>query len=136
MDSQPVVLYVEDDAHSRKIMQMLLKGRLKLPHVTVFEDSTDFLSRVKALTPKPDVIFLDIHLRPYSGFELLALLRQLEQFDNTPIVALTASVMNEEIEQLRKAGFDSCLAKPIDLATFPDALERILAGEAIWRIIN
>jgi two-component system, cell cycle response regulator DivK len=132
----PAVLYVEDDTQSRRLMKMLLTGRMKLPHVTIFEDSTDFLSRVNALDPKPDLIFLDIHMLPITGFEMLKMLRDQEWSRTIPVVALTASVMNEEVQTLRTAGFNSCLAKPIDLATFPDTFERILAGEALWRIID
>ena len=53
-----------------------------------------------------------------------------------PIIALTASVMREEVRKLMSAGFNGCLAKPIDLATFPDTLRRIMAGEAVWCAIN
>lgn len=132
----PAILYVEDDAPSRKIMQMLLRGRMNLPHAYFFEDSSDFLTRALALQPKPDVIFLDIHVKPLDGFEMLGLLRGHEHFKGVPIVALTASVMNEEVQRLLSAGFDGCLAKPIDLDTFPEMLKRILNGEAIWRIIT
>src|SRR5882724_4548680 len=121
MEKLPVVLYVDDDPHSRKLMQMLLCGRMKLSHVTIFENSEDFLPRVNALVPKPDVVFLDIHVKPYSGFQMLKLLRETEWIKDTPIVALTASVMNEEVQTLRTARFNGCLAKPINLATFPDA---------------
>jgi CheY-like chemotaxis protein len=134
--TQPVVLYVEDDARSRKLMAMLLKGRMKLPHVTILEDSQDFLDHVDALDPKPDLILLDIHMKPHNGFEMLEMLRQLEWVNGIPIVALTASVMNEEVQQLRSAGFNGCLAKPIDLDSFPETLERILDGESIWRIFG
>lgn len=136
MMNQPAVLYVEDDPQSRKLMAMLLKGRMKLPHVTILEDSQNFLDHMDALDPKPDLILLDIHMKPYNGFEMLAMLRQLEWVDSTPIVALTASVMNEEVQQLQQAGFNGCLAKPIDLETFPQTLERVLAGETIWRILG
>jgi CheY-like chemotaxis protein len=136
MNDQPAVLYVEDDPHSRKLMQMLLKGRLKLPNVVILEDSTDFLARVDTLDPKPDIIFLDIHVKPYDGFEMLEMLHQFEWFSGTPVVALTASVMNEEVRRLRLAGFSGCLAKPIDLPTFPEMLARILEGETIWRIVD
>jgi DNA-binding NarL/FixJ family response regulator len=44
--------------------------------------------------------------------------------------------MNEEVQQLRMAGFDGCLAKPIDLETFPETLDRIIAGEVLWRVMN
>ncbi|HEX2905247.1 MAG TPA: response regulator [Phototrophicaceae bacterium] len=134
MNNLPVVLYVEDDPQSRKLMRMLLKGRMNLPHVTILENSEDFLAKVEALDPKPDLIFLDIHVKPYDGFEMLRMLRQLDSVKGTPVVALTASVMNEEVQQLRTAGFNGCLAKPIDLATFPETVASILAGEIIWRI--
>jgi two-component system, sensor histidine kinase len=136
MKNQPVVLYVEDDPQSRKLMQMLLMGRMQLKDLIVFEDSSDFLTRVNALDPKPDIIFLDIHVKPYSGFDMLQMLRQLDWVNGTPIVALTASVMSEEVEQLQNAGFNGCLAKPINLDTFPDTFMRILDGEWVWRIIH
>ena len=135
-EQQPVVLYVEDDPQSRRLMRMLLAGRLKLPHVTIFEDSENFLERGEALAPKPEIIFLDIHLKPKNGFEMLEVLRQLPWAKSIPIIALTASVMNEEIQQLRSSGFSGCLAKPIDLATFPETLQRMLQGDTIWRIIG
>jgi CheY-like chemotaxis protein len=136
MNDQPIVLYVEDDAQSRKLMNMLLKGRLKLPNVFILEDSEDFLARVNALEPKPNVIFLDIHMKPYDGFEMLEMLQQLQWTAGIPVVALTASVMNEEVRRLRIAGFSGCIAKPIDLDTFPDILARVFDGESVWRIID
>lgn len=134
MRSEPVILYVEDDASSRKLMSMLLRGRMKLPHVTILEDSTDFMKHVEAMEPKPDVVFLDIHVKPHDGFEMLEMLRKLEWMAKTPIVALTASVMNEEIQKLGTAGFSGCIAKPIDLNSFPETLNAILDGEVLWRI--
>ena len=122
MTNEPVILYVEDDPQSRKLMNMLLKGRMKLPHVTILEDSQDFLANVEALDPKPNIILLDIHMKPFNGFEMLTMLRDLPWTRETPIVALTASVMNEEVMQLRNAGFDSFLSKPVDAAAFPNDL--------------
>lgn len=130
------ILYVEDDVMSRKVMEMLLKNRMKLQNVTIFADSSDFIERAKHVSPKPDIIFLDIHVDPIDGFEILALLRASDNFRNTPVVAMTASVMNEEVAQLQSAGFDGCIAKPIDKNEFPDLLERILQGERIWSILN
>jgi CheY-like chemotaxis protein len=136
MEKPPVVLYVDDDAPSRKLMRVLLCGRMKLPQVTIFEDSENFLARVNALEAKPDVIFLDIHVKPQNGFDMLKALHEAEWTKGIPIVALTASVMNEEVQMLRSVGFNGCLAKPIDLATFPDSFQRILRGEILWNIVN
>ncbi|MBX3063218.1 MAG: response regulator [Anaerolineae bacterium] len=130
---QPAVLYVEDDLSSRQIMQILLEAEMGLREVTIFEDSHDFLSRVAALPHRPDIVLLDIHVPPHSGFEMLQMLRQ-NGFEKTPIVALTASVMNEEIARLRTAGFNGVVSKPVDLDTFPQMLKRLLNGESVWRI--
>ncbi len=134
--TQPIILYVEDDSRNRRVMEMLLVKSMKLSHVTIFEDSTNFLARAEALDPVPNIIFLDIHVEPLDGFHMLDLLRGSARFANTMIVALTASVMNEEVDQLRTAGFNGCLAKPIDSDTFPDLLTRIMNREEVWHIMS
>ena len=135
MKTMPVLLYVEDEPRSRKVMEMITHD-IGLSHVTIFEDSTDFMARLSALDPKPDGVFLDIHMVPYTGFEMLAMLRKSGQFEGIPVVAMTASVMNEEVHKLRSAGFDGCIAKPIDFDTFPETLNRIMNGEKICRIVS
>lgn len=136
MNAQPTILYVEDDHFSRHIMQLMLVKIMKLPQVTIFEDSTNFLERVTALQPKPDLIFLDIHVPPLDGFMMLELLRSVDAFRHTPVLALTASVMNEEVRRLKSAGFNGVIAKPIDQDTFPSVMQRIVMGEQIWRVID
>lgn len=136
MNPEPVVLYVEDEPRSRKVMKVLLNGRLSLPHVTMFEDSHNFVERLHNLNPPPSIIFLDIHVPPYDGFEMLEMVRESEQFIGIPVIALTASVMNEEVQRLETAGFDGCLAKPINTDTFPDLLQKIINGEHIWQILS
>jgi CheY-like chemotaxis protein len=135
MNRKPAVLYVEDDSNSRKVMELILKYRMNLPHVTIFEESGDFQKRVQALDPRPDVIFLDIHMKPISGFDMLEILRQLEQFEDVPVVALTASVMNEEVAMMRTAGFDGCFAKPLNVDRFECSLANILSGQQVWEIV-
>ncbi len=133
MTDQPTILYVEDEPRSRKVLQMIARD-MGLSNLFIFEDSSDFLARVESLDRKPSLVFLDIHVKPINGFEMLGMLRQLPSFDGIPVVAVTASVMNEEIQQLRVAGFNGCLAKPLDMDTFPEVVSRIINGESIWRI--
>jgi CheY-like chemotaxis protein len=130
------ILYVEDDGPSREIMQLLVEGVMNIPHLTVFENSFSFLDRAKSVTPKPDLILLDIHVPPLSGFEMLMLLRTDSHFAKIPVVALTASVMNEEVERLRQAGFNGVIPKPLNMDSFPSLLERIVQGEEIWNILE
>lgn len=135
MNTNLSVLYIEDDMMSRKVMQMLLKSRLGLANVTILENSAKFLENVNAISPKPKVIFLDIHMVPIDGFEMLKILRESDELGEIPIVAMTASVMNEEVVELQSAGFDGCIAKPIDKDEFPVLLERILAGESLEYLV-
>ena len=132
--SDPVFLYIENDELSREVMKTLLLRGLGYRHLTMFDTSTHFEKHLGNLEQKPDVIFLDIHMEPIDGFEMLKLIRQNKDHQTTPVIALTASVMNEEVRRLREAGFDGVIAKPINYDIFPAALGRILNGEQIWNI--
>lgn len=127
--------YVDDDDFSRQIMEMLLTRQLGYSDVTILEDSTDIIKRVEALPEMPDIFLLDIHMHPHNGFEVLKMLRAHPTTNSKPVIALTASVMNEEIQLLREAGFDGVIAKPINMDQFPATLDRIMAGEKVWRLL-
>jgi CheY-like chemotaxis protein len=134
MVGHKTLLYVEDDVGSRKVMRLLVSALPETVETIIFDDSTNFLERVAALDPIPDVFLLDIHVSPYNGFGMLAMLRKHPDYAEKMVIALTASVMNEEINQLKEAGFDGILAKPLNFHTFPDTLTRILAGEHVWTV--
>ena len=136
MNKDMNILYVEDEPMSRRVMKLMLVNEMEFTNVVIFEDSTDFLKRVTKLDSQPELIMLDIHMTPYTGFEMLTMLREHGSFDDTPIIALTASVMNEEVQQLKEAGFDGCISKPIDMDEFPQMLEAIVQGETLWRITS
>jgi CheY-like chemotaxis protein len=100
----------------------------------MFEDSVNYMARIEALPAVPDVIFLDIHMQPHNGFEMLNTLRQHPTYAARIIIAITASVMNEEVAQLRQAGFNGAIGKPLDFENFAQLMERVLKGEAVWHI--
>ena len=132
--ANPTILYFEDDALSREVMRACLTRGLGYHNVTIFEDSTDFEAKLGRVLSRPDVIFLDIHIEPIDGFTMLKLIRQNKACQSTKVIALTASVMNEEVKILKEAGFDGVIAKPLDYDTFPNVLHRILDGEQVWHI--
>ena len=132
--SDPVFLYFEDDPLSCEVMKACLTRGMGYHNVHIFEDSADFEYRLSSVGSRPGVIFLDIHIEPVDGFEMLKLIRQSETYQSTKVIALTASVMNEEVTLLRVAGFDGVIAKPLDYDTFPNVLHRILNGEQVWHI--
>ena len=128
------LLCVEDDSSNRLVMKLLVEKTLNVRYYAIFEDSNDFLLRVRNLPVQPDIILLDIHVSPLNGFQMLQMIREDSIYFNTKVVALTASVMNEEVERLRKSGFDGAIGKPIPLSAFPVIIERILNGESIWQV--
>jgi len=132
--SEPVFLYVEDDDFSREVMDTLLTQVMAYTNVTIWHDSQNFERRIHQLGVVPDFIFLDIHVEPIDGFEMLEILKNDAAFSRSRIYALTASVMNEEIARLKTAGFDGVLGKPLDNRTFPQLMEKILDGQNVWHI--
>jgi CheY-like chemotaxis protein len=134
MTNEQVYLYVEDDPMSREAVQIVLRRVMGIEQLYVFADSTEFMARVKALPSRPTIILLDIHMQPHNGFELLKMLREDPDYREARIVALTASVMNEEVELLKQSGFDGVIGKPIQVATFPKLMNHISRGELIWHI--
>jgi CheY-like chemotaxis protein len=132
--SDKYFLYVEDDPLSREVMQMIMSNGMGVTRLSIFEDSADFMRRLKALTTHPDIIMLDVHVRPLSGLDMLRMLRGDPDYHTAKIIALTASVMNEEVEELRTSGFDGAIGKPVSVTTFPGLMERVIAGEAVWHI--
>lgn len=131
-----VYLYVEDDPLSREALDIIMKRVLRVEHFFVFEDSADFMPRLHGLREKPDIVLLDIHMTPHNGFEVLDMIRQDPDFSKVNVVALTASVMNEEVELLKRSGFDGIIAKPFQVTTFPHLLERVVHGESIWHVTD
>lgn len=127
-------LYVEDDPLSREVMSVIMRNAMGVQSLTMFHDSANFIDKLLVLPQKPDIILLDIHMKPDDGFALLKMLRRLPEYQYVRIIALTASVMNEEVEQLRTSGFDGAIAKPLSIHTFPDLMGRVLRGETVWHI--
>jgi len=61
-----------------------------------------------------DLIILDIQMPDIDGITLMTMMRESRPDDSTPIIALTANVLNHEPERLLELGFDHFLGKPID----------------------
>ena len=131
---KPVLVYVEDDENSIFVMKMVVERVMKLPTLYVLQSRADFIKQVKGLGVVPDVFLLDIQMKPYDGVELLSMLRKDPQFKYSKVIALTASVTNEEVSLLKSGGFDGAIAKPLNIEVFPDLIARIINGEQVWYI--
>ncbi|MDM8554719.1 ATP-binding protein [Desulfococcaceae bacterium HSG7] len=80
-----------------------------------------------AQTFKPDLILMDIRMPVMDGLEAAQKLRLMPQFDDVPIIALTASVGNEAEARQVEAGCTAHLSKPIRTKELLDVIQRYLA---------
>jgi two-component system sensor histidine kinase TorS len=131
---QPILVYVEDDENSIFVMKMVVERVMKLPTLHVLQSQDDFVQQVEGLGIMPDVFMLDIQMKPYDGFELLSMLRSDLNFNKCKVIAITASVTNDEVSLLKSSGFDGAIAKPLNIEVFPDLIARIINGEQVWYI--
>jgi CheY-like chemotaxis protein len=134
MGKQYTYVYVEDDALSREIMETLLISLIGVKNLLMLPDSANLISRLDTLETPPHFILLDIHVKPHNGYELLKMLRQHPTYQSCKVLAVTASVMSNEVNQLKAGGFDGAIGKPLDMATFPDLIRRLEAGESVWQV--
>jgi CheY-like chemotaxis protein len=131
---KPILVYVEDDENSILVMKMVVERVMKLPTLYVLHSRADFVQQVKGLGVVPDVFLLDIQMKPYDGVDLLSMLRKDPQFKCSKVIAITASVTNEEVSLLKSGGFDGAIAKPLNIEVFPDLIARLIKGEQVWYI--
>ena len=136
MSKSTSLVYVEDDPISRDVIDIALTKIMKFENVWIFPDSENLIGRLRGLPKVPDVFLLDIHMKPLTGFDMLTLLREDDTYRNARIIALTASIMNEEVEQLKTRGFDGGIGKPIDPDIFPSLIRRIIQGETVWHVTS
>jgi len=68
------------------------------------------------------LVLMDCQMPEMDGLEATRRIRSSSEHPGTPIVALTASGLPEELDACRRAGMDDCLVKPVSLAMVQRAL--------------
>ena len=112
------ILLVEDDPMNVELFESALETD---DHEVVTE--RDGVAGERRASEPFDLILLDIQLPKKSGLEVCRSLR--ERGLRIPIVALSASVLPEEVERTKAAGFDTFLSKPISPRDLRDAVRRL-----------
>ena len=121
-----LVLIVEDNPRNMKLVRDVLqvKGHETL-EATTAEDGI-----VLAVERKPDLVLMDIQLPGMNGIDALRVLRGDPATAKIPVIAVTASVMQQDRKLILEAGFDSYLGKPLNLAEFLAAVNAALEKKA------
>ncbi|HBA88545.1 MAG TPA: two-component system response regulator [Geobacter sp.] len=97
------------------------------------EEALAWLERWEAGEPLPLVILLDLKLPRVHGLEVLSRWRESPISRSVPVVVLTTSAEDKDIEAAYRLGANSYILKPVNFEKFLDVAEQI---ELYWCITN
>ena len=117
-----VVLIVEDNDRNLELVRDILQAK----GYGTLEAGTAEGGLEIARAHSPDLVLMDIQLPGSSGIEGLRALRADPTTAGIPVVAITASVMPVDREQIIRAGFDGFIEKPITVRSFLQVVEDVL----------
>ncbi len=108
------VLLVEDNEVNQFVAMRFFK-QWGVKH-DLAKNSQEAISKIQ--TKKYDLVLMDIHLPDADGFETTKKIRKMDEkyFQEVPVVALTASVMDRAKERTQEAGMNDFLLKPFNPA--------------------
>jgi CheY-like chemotaxis protein len=120
------VLVAEDNNISTKVIQGML-GKLDLVPDLV-SNGRDALRAMQE--QHYDLVLMDCEMPVLDGFSATEQLRAWEaagRHPHTPVVALTAHILEEHKERALKAGMDGHVAKPVELSQLRELVEHWIA---------
>lgn len=109
-------IIIDDDAAARLIIKQLCKNS----NINVKEDFSSAIEAIKYLNEtKVEVVFLDIHMPTFSGFDFIKTLK------NPPKIILTTSDKNFALEAFEFESVVDYLVKPIVYERFKKSLDKL-----------
>lgn len=79
----------------------------------------------RQLSPRPGIILLDLNLPGTGGQEVLAEIKQDAVLKKIPVIVLTTSDEEEDVEKCYAEGANSYIRKPVDMKGFMDAIQQL-----------
>lgn len=119
------VLVVEDNERNLKLVRDVLQHA----GFEVLEARTGERGVELAGLYRPHLILMDLKLPGVDGEQALRLIRDDERTRRIPVIAVTASVMQQDRDRVLEAGFDGYLGKPISVRALPSQVLQFLTGE-------
>ena len=120
---KPLILVVEDNPDNMLTIKALLQDTC-----TLLEATDGKIGVEQAKTHMPDLILMDLALPVVDGYAALDAIRKDEALRHIPVVAVTASAMVGNKEEILAHGFDGYISKPIDNEELSKTIQELLYG--------
>lgn len=120
-----VILVVDDNSNVLELIRETLEGD-EYDVITISEGAKAVDTALKEL---PDLILLDLIMPDVDGMKVLKMLRKKVEFQNTPIVFLTATKDEKTVRQGEKYGVTSYLTKPFSPLLLQKRVKAILKSD-------
>ena len=122
-----VALVIEDDDQIAHLLRFILQKEGYI--VKTAEDGRAAQKLIEA-EPPPAVVTLDSMLPYLSGLELLQLIRSKAEWENVPVLMLTAKSQERDITRALDAGAAGYLVKPFKPQELRSTIQRLVKGSA------
>lgn len=119
------VVFVEDDATIRKLVQVALKSTRHGVHFA--SNGREGLALIERV--RPDVVFTDVAMPEMDGLQLADALHARPELARIPIVFVTASLQRDQIERYFAHGAPTYLAKPFSTAELREQVDALVGAE-------
>jgi len=130
------ILLVEDNPMDVDLTVRAFKRRHLTNPIEVARDGEEALAcitRWEAGAPPPAIILLDLKLPRVDGIEVLRQLKGHAQYRTIPVVVLTTSAEDADIQAAYALGANSYIVKPVDFDAFVEVAAQI---DLYWTMLN
>jgi PAS domain S-box-containing protein len=111
-DTHGTILYIEDNSSNVRLLQRLLGRRSGVTLLTATRGEDGI---AMAITERPDLVLLDLHLPDLSGEDVLHRLWADPRTRSLPVAVLSADALSAQRQRLLASGAVAYLTKPIDV---------------------
>ncbi len=134
------ILLVEDNPHDAELTLRALKKHHLANKVHVVKDGEEALNFIFASGPfageshnNLKVILLDLKLPKVSGLEVLEKIKEDDKTKTIPVVCLTSSSEDQDVEACYRLGANSFVVKPVEFDTFA---KTVVDLGFYWLLVN
>jgi len=117
------ILLIEDNLGNIKLFEEAIKENDLLVDLHVLNDggkAINFIEEVDSIKDKkiPDIVILDLNLPKVDGKTVLKSIKKSQKLLKTPVIILTTSKLNSDINECYDLGANAYLSKSFDIAEF------------------